>query len=385
MKICFLSPIYPIASDKRLGIFVHEQAKYIKKKGHEVHVITLGYPEDKSYEKRDGVIIHRVRISKSVPFRNFLLILLLSEKLILLNKKYNFDIINAHFVGRLTILIGIITKFIKKPLILTAYGIGLLADKGLGGILNKVYLSFPIRIVCVSNYVAKLAEHHAKKNMISVINLGVDTEKLKPTKTIHEFKNELGIKNEKVLLSIAGLVPRKGIDIIIKSLPIIIKSCPKIRYFVIGRGSEKGNLHKLVNELKLEKYVVFIEYVSEKDLANYYNICDIFILMSRTIKEKEGVEGLGMVYMEAAYMGKPVIAGKSGGTGDAVIDGLTGYRIKPTDKKEVVNKVVSLLKNYSLRKRLGSNGKKRILKELVWEHYSYKLIKVYESVLKEAE
>lgn len=379
MKICFFSPIYPIISDPRLGIFVHEQAKYLVKKGHKVYVITLGYREDKAYEVRDEVKIYRVRINKTSPFKNLFLILSVSKKLIILNKKYNFEIVNAHFVGRLVLLIGIITRLIKKPLVITAYGIGLLTNSGLKGLMTRIYLNFSEKIVCVSKYVGNLVAQHANKNKIVVINLGVDVEKLKPTKSVLTFKRELGLKNEKVILSVAGLVPRKGIDMILSSLPSVIKFFPDLKYFIIGKGAEKENLKKLAKELGLEPYVVFIGYTNE--LANFYNICDVFVLMSRTIKEKEGIEGLGMVYMEASYMGKPVIAGKSGGTADAVIDGVTGYRVEPTNQKELSNKIILLLKNDSLRKKLGNNGKKYIRAKLLWNHNADKLTKLYSEVL----
>ncbi|MCH7769988.1 MAG: glycosyltransferase, partial [Bacteroidetes bacterium] len=125
-----------------LGIFIHELAKYLVKLGRQVYIITLGYSEDKKYEVRDGVKIYRIRLNKLLPFRNFLVFLLISKKLITLNKEYDFDIINSHFVGALTGLIGTITKLIRKPFIVTAYGIGLVYDTGLRCILNKIYFSF---------------------------------------------------------------------------------------------------------------------------------------------------------------------------------------------------------------------------------------------------
>ena len=87
-----------------------------------------------------------------------------------------------------------------------------------------------------------------------------------------------------------NLVERKGLDTIIKILPNVIKKEPNIIYFIIGRGPEKENLVNTVKKLKLRDKIKFIGYVSDQDLANYYSICDIFLLMSRTIKEKAGLE-----------------------------------------------------------------------------------------------
>ncbi len=385
MKICFLTPIYPNSSNQRLGIFIHEQAKYISKKGHKIYIITLGDTKDKSYEIKDGVEVHRVKVKGYLPFKGFFFSLLMIKELIFADRKLDFDIINAHFTGTMTALIGIYTRLARKPFVVTAYGIGLLTNNIFKKALNRFFLVFPSKIVCISNYVAKLVRDlggNAVKNKIVIVKCGVDPEKLNPTKSIEEFKKELGLKGtkEKILLSVANLVERKGIDIIINCLPQIIKVYPNIKYFIIGRGSEKENLLGLVNLLKLEKYVTFIDYVADEDLANFYNICDIFVLMSRTIKEKEGVEGFGIVYIEASYLGKPVIGGKSGGTADSVIDGVTGYRINPDNKKEFINKAVILLKDSSLRKQLGNNGKNIVRNELLWSHNANKMVRIYDKI-----
>ena len=380
MQICILSPLYPVYSNPHLGIFVHEQAKYLAKNKHKVCVITLGDSKDKNQEFIEGVNVYRIK-ADNFYFKSLLFAFLMVKNLIVLNKKYNFDMIHSHFVGMLTALIGITCKFIKKPFVVTAHGIGLLSDNPLRKILTKFYLSFPAKIVCVSNYVAKLSARYADKSKIVVINNGIDPEKLKLIKNISAFKRKFGLKNGKIMLSVANLVERKGIDIIIRCLPGIIKNYSNLRYFIIGEGPEKEKLSSLVNELEIQKYVAFIDYVSNADLANFYNACNIFILVSRTIKEKEGIEGFGIVYIEASYFGKPVIGGKSGGTADSIVNGVTGYRIEPTNTKELINKVTLLLKNEKLAKKLGIQGRNRVKNQLLWSHNAEKLTKVYESIL----
>src|SRR3989338_9845366 len=101
MRICILSPIYPAFSNPPLGIFVHEQAKYLAKKGHSVHVITFGNNEDKDYEIKDGVLVHRIKIYNFLPFKGAIFALLIVKKLIILNKKFDFDVMHSHFVGPL--------------------------------------------------------------------------------------------------------------------------------------------------------------------------------------------------------------------------------------------------------------------------------------------
>ncbi|MBI2559329.1 glycosyltransferase family 4 protein [Candidatus Woesearchaeota archaeon] len=379
MRICILSPIYPTFSNPPLGIFVHEQAKYLAKKGHSVHVITFGNNEGKDYEIKDGVLVHRIKIYNFLLFKGAIFALLMVKKLIILNKKFDFDVVHSHFVGPLTVLIGLASKLTKKRLVTTVHGIGLLTENPIKKAMVRFYLQFPSKIICVSDYVSKLVSECTSKNKIVIINNGVDAEKLRPTLSAMAFKEKLGMKNEKILLSIGALIERKGIDIILNSLPIILKSYKNLKYFIIGKGAEKENLQNLVKKLGLEKYVVFTGIISDDYLANFYNICDIFILMSRTINEKEGVEGFGIAYIEASYFGKPVIGGKSGGTADSIINNVTGYRIDPTNTKELARKVVALLKDAKLSRKLGNKGMRRVKSQFLWEHNVKKLVQVYKS------
>jgi glycosyltransferase involved in cell wall biosynthesis len=372
IKICIVSPIYPVASKPQLGKFIHGHSKELAKQGKDVTLITIGDKKDKDYEVIDNIKVYRVKEKSRLLFgiRIFALILKL-------NKKHRFDILHSHFVGPLTVICGIASKLIKVPYVVTARGVGLLPKS----FIKKIYLFFPQKITCVSNYTASLAREYVDgKKVISIPN-GLDVERLKPTKNANKFKKELKIKNKKVLLSICNLVERKGLDLIIKTLPTVMKEEPNIVYFIIGQGPEKEKLISLANKLNLKDKVAFIDYVSDADLANYFNICDIFLLMSKTIEEKSAIEGFGNVYLEASFMGKPVIGGKSGGTSDAVVDGKTGFLIEPDDAEELKKKIILLLKNKTLREKMGRYGRKRVLNGFLWKHNVEKLVKVYSGLL----
>ena len=374
MNICIFSPIYP-SRESALGKFVHEQAKELAIKNR-VFLITIGNKDDKEHEIIDNVNVYRLKSSKIILLIKFV------KKFYYLNKKYKFNLFHSHFIGFSTLIFGITSKVLRIPYVVTVHGMELISKNKFSFLMKKLYLAFPDRIVCVSRYVALMAGNYVNNKKLVFIPNGVDVEKLKPNKNKNKFKKELNIKDEKILLSICNLVERKGLDTVIKALHQVSQKIPNIIYFIIGKGPEKENLVNLVNQLNLSEKVRFINYVSDEDLANFYNICDIFVLMSRTIKERAGIEGFGVVYIEASYFGKPVIGGKSGGTADSIINGVTGYRIEPANQKELANKIVKLLKDASLRKKFGNHGKKRVKSKLLWKHNVDKLIKVYNSLLK---
>jgi phosphatidylinositol alpha-1,6-mannosyltransferase len=79
------------------------------------------------------------------------------------------------------------------------------------------------------------------------------------------------------------------------------------------------------------------------------------------------VEGFGIVYVEAGYYGIPVIGGKAGGVPDAVVDGETGFLVNPEDPQEIGQAILRLLKDSSLRSKMGAAGHRRAVNDLTWD------------------
>jgi len=377
MNILIISYIYPSPEDPRIGIFIHEQAKELVKQGHKVQVITSNGNNRDKVEKIDNITIYRLNCHKHFKglFFNFKLL----NKIIKLKGKI--DIIHIHFIGSNALFCWLGSKFLHIPLLATTHGIDVCSKNFLHNLLIKFYLSFPKKIMAVSNYTADLAKVNTNRNKVYVVNNGVDVEKLRVTKDKFKLKRDLGLDNSLILLSVGALVERKGIDLIIKVLPQVIKDVLNLTYLIIGKGEQESYLKNLVKSLNLQDHVRFLGFVSSKELANYYNLCDIFVLMSKTIKEKGGVEGFGIVYIEASYLGKPVIGGKSGGTGDAIIDKVTGYRIDPNNLQDLTKKLVLLLKNKNLRDKMGKEGQKFVKNNLLWKHNAEKTLKIYKEAI----
>lgn len=181
------------------------------------------------------------------------------------------------------------------------------------------------------------------------------------------------LSSSNLLLSVGRLVPRKGHDKVIESLPAILQRFPKTLYLIIGGGPHQKNLQILAKNVGVEKYIVFLDNVEHQDLPNFYNACDIFVMPSRTIKSKQDVEGFGIVYLEAAACAKPVVAGHGGGVAEAVADGQTGLLINPEKPAEISQAITKLLLDNDLALKLGQNGRTRVEKEFNWDKLVKKL------------
>jgi phosphatidylinositol alpha-1,6-mannosyltransferase len=111
--------------------------------------------------------------------------------------------------------------------------------------------------------------------------------------------------------------------------------------------------------------------LSETDKWHWLDLCDIFIMPARDIDGD--LEGFGIVYLEAALAGKPVIAGRSGGVTDAVLDDRTGLLVNPEKTGEIAQAIIKLAQYQGLRQRLGDQARQRALTDFNWQKLAKKV------------
>ncbi len=166
------------------------------------------------------------------------------------------------------------------------------------------------------------------------------------------------LQDAPVILTVGRLQLRKGHDTVIKALPAVKKRFKNIRYLIAGIGEEENYLKGLVREVGGEEHVIFAELVPDDELPGYYGACDLFIMANRQVNED--IEGFGIVFLEAAAAKKAVIAGKSGGTADAVAHNITGLLIDASQIDETADTIISLLTDIARRERMGNAGYERV-------------------------
>ncbi len=159
------------------------------------------------------------------------------------------------------------------------------------------------------------------------------------------------------LTRLSSTEKHKGYDIVLESLKEIVDEYPAIKYLIVGKYdiAEKQRLDELINKLALKNIVVLAGFVPDEELANHYNLADVFIMPSKK-------EGFGLVFIEALYYGLPVIAGNKDGSVDALSDGALGVLINPDNQQEIIEAIKNTI-----------NNKDRYLPkmELVMEKFSY--------------
>lgn len=211
------------------------------------------------------------------------------------------------------------------------------------------------------------------EKQIVKITPGLDfTEFVPEPKTLQDTTSELReryqLADKQVILTIGRLVARKGQDIVIRALPTILREFPQAHYVIAGKGEYEEALKNLVKKLGLEANVTFTGKFAESEKAAWYNLCDIFVMVSR-IENSVDIEGFGIVYLEANALGKPVLGARVGGVPDAVADNISGLLIDdPTDSAAVAAALIKLLSDPNLRLRLGRAGQKRVRRQFDWNN-----------------
>lgn len=137
-----------------------------------------------------------------------------------------------------------------------------------------------------------------------------------------------------------------------------------MHYALVGIGADRDYLERMAHETNHSGCVHFLGHVEADDLPRWYNAADVFVMPNREINGD--TEGFGMVFLEAAACGKPSVAGRAGGTGAAVVDGQTGYRVNGKRTAEVAQALNALLNDDELSYAMGRRGLARARSTFDW-------------------
>lgn len=245
----------------------------------------------------------------------------------------------------------------------------------------------------VRRYAALVDHHVAVSSAVqeSLLELGIPREK---TSLIHDaldleefdtgvptdyLYREFNVKKSDRLFGIFGrIIEWKGIKEFILAAHRVLREIPDAKAFIVGSTSDgaesyREEMTRLVEELRIEDRVVFTGY--RKDVPNLMKWMDVIVHASTR------PEPFGMVIIEGMAMGKPVVATRSGGPADIVVDGETGLLVPLRDVGAMAEAVERLLKDPALRKKLGVRGKQRVEQLFTKERYAGETERVYARLL----
>lgn len=360
-------------------IFAQRLAEYLVKGGNKVDVITGWWDKELARtEAINGVKVHRVRILRIRHLTQITLFFPMFLRLLTLDRIESYDVF--HSVGETMVAYtGAATKALrKKPHIITIQGTTLVTGLGnspVGFILRKLSrlsLKRASLVHAISRELASLAERCGAENVIVVPN-GVDMAEFIPMEK-EKAKKKLDIPPDKsMVVCVARLVPVKGIDYLIRAIPLLSQTNNRISLLVIGDGPQRSDLEKLALELGIRDKVKFLGALPHEQIPLYLNVADVFVQSSLH-------EGLGIALIEAMSCGIPVIGTKVDGIMDIIEDNQNGFLVPPGDSKALAEAVKKILADEGVRSRFIAKGLETVKHKFQWDDVLPKIEEVYHSL-----
>ena len=220
-------------------------------------------------------------------------------------------------------------------------------------------------LTCLGDYTrSRLAEVMAAP--FTTLPPGVDATVFRPGLG-GAVRAELGLTDRPVVVCVSRLVPRKGQDVLIQALPLVQQRVPDAALLLVGGGPHGPRLRELAAAVGVADDVVMTGSVPWETLPAYHDAGDVFAMPCRSRFGGLEVEGLGIVFLEASACGKAVVAGRSGGSPDAVRDGETGVLVDGADVAEVADAVAGLLEDPARAAAMGAAGRAWVERDWQWD------------------
>ncbi|HHX8207224.1 TPA: glycosyltransferase [Enterobacter hormaechei] len=297
-------------------------------------------------------------------------------------KSQPLDLIHAHFaIDGLYAL-----KLAQKkgiPLVTTLHGFDVtVSNKDLLASRSPAWINYLLhqhkvksqgdKFICVSDFIARQAlQHGFPESKIIQHYIGIDVNKYQP----RAKEDDQGI-----ILHVARLVEKKGTAVLINAVKQVKLLNPDVKLVIIGEGPLLDGLKAQVTSLGLDQTVTFTGALPHVDVMAWMRKASMLVLPSITAKTGDA-EGLGMVLLEAAVTGVPVIGTQHGGIPEAIIDEQTGFLVKERDDKLLAERISFLMKDEHKRFEMGKNARIFISEKFNLSKQTIKLEKIYQELI----
>lgn len=352
-----------------IPVYVVNLARGLKERGHTPIVASHGGWLERRL-RREGISHANISCKTSSELHPKLWLSVL-PKLVGLTRREQPDLIHAH--TRVTqVLAWALSTLTGVPYVTTCHGLyrfrigrrffrcwgdRVMAVSGpsMDRLINQYRLSPPHKVVLIRNGVEV---NHFSKPV--------------PEEARRFFKEKVGLKGSPIVGAIARLSPVKGLDALLKALPGLLPSFPRLQVLLVGEGPARPDLIRLAYSLGIEEHVVITHPVEDTRVP--LSAMDLFVAPSLR-------EGFGLALVEAMTAGVPVVATNAGGPAEIIEDGVSGLLIPPGDPAPLGKAVASLLSDPAKRRTIAAAGRERAKKEFDMDRVVRQVEEVYDRTL----
>lgn len=304
-----------------------------------------------------------------------------------------YELIHANF-WMSALVASDIKKILQIPFVVTFHALGYIRKMHQGSCDR-----FPAERIGIERQIVRDADHiiaecpqdkqdlvayyNAIPEKITIVPCGFNPQEFYP---LDRMLARMVLKleaDEFIILQLGRVVPRKGIDNVIRAMSKLKKTATPARLFIVGGDADDPNplndpeiarLQGIAEEVNVSDRVVFTGRKQRDVLKYYYAAADVFITTP-------WYEPFGITPLEAMACGTPVIGSNVGGIKYSVEDGKSGFLVPPNDPDALAIKIYELLHDESLRKKMRESGLKRVNAVFTWSKVTEKIAAVYERVL----
>ncbi len=399
LSVLYLAPPRTVAGSLTAFTFVDEEILALASAGVKVHVLTYPLADDSGVMSHPNVTLcplpsgkTRRERSRTLRFlrdvRRLVPALLWRHPRVLyhvarierfaadLVREHDIDVLHSNF-GWPDGFGGVLAAHVSgRPLVATMRGMDVIVDPELDyGLRLKSTFESAIRVLLaradrtthVSDFIRDAAiSLGARAEAARTVCKGVDCERFRPLAAGHARATP------PIVLTVAGLIRRKGVDGILQALARI-REDTDFEFVVAGRGPERENLEALARSLGLADRTRFLGYVDRDSVMELFARAEVFVLGSVW-------EGSGNVLLEAMASACPVVCTRSGGPPEYVADGVTGYVVPVRDAAAMGDRIADLLGDPALRDRFGKQARERVEELYRYERMIDDIVDVYSSL-----
>ncbi|MDZ7260783.1 MAG: glycosyltransferase family 4 protein [candidate division KSB1 bacterium] len=346
------------------AIHVQRWVRYFAQTGHEVHLVP--YPDSFSAVAQgtfEGVHIHKGEFRRRMKnWRGFYSKYLIVENIFRVRRllsQNEFDLLHAHYISACG-WTGAWTGF--HPFVLTAWGSDVNVDPYRSPFyqyLTRLAIRRADLITANSNDLKKkLIALGADQNKIRVIQGGLELEKFPFQRGNDLLRRQLGLREEKVVLSTRMLGQVYNLDIVVKSIPLVRAEVPEIKFIFIYRGTQEQEkeLRKLVQELGVSDVALLMGPVDNNRIAEYYHLADIFV----SVASSEGMPGS---LTEAMACGAVPIVSDLPFVKEWIRPNINGLVVPVRNANTLAQAIVTLLRDPQKRMTMAQRNRELVVKQ----------------------
>ena len=359
-----------------VGEVVYNLSLKLAQLGHEIYVFTTSADSKDHIENYKNITIFRYGRRFKIADTD------ISVSLLNGALKHDLDVVHLHLGSPPATLAALrYIKKRKKPFVVTHH---LDPEWNYGSIIRRVlvfiYAKYYVKkALSRSDVVIALSENFLNmskflsdyRTKIEIIPNGINLKDFDTTYTKIEARERLGVSpDDRIILFVGALTERKGPQVLLRAMPIILGDAPDSRAIVVGSSTDYlKSLEKLAHDLGIESNIEFTGFVDDATKVMYYKSADVFVLPSFS-------EAFPIVILEASVCGLPLVVSNLEAFRTIVEDGHNGIFTKTGDENDLAEKIIYLLKNEDVRNRMGESAREKV-GDYSWDGVAEETEKVY--------